>query len=156
RLDDAPTSAPPVIDVAQWLRQVMADMAPAAFARDMDLSLVAPDRLMAAIEPAALLSIVQNLLANAIGHTPPGTRIVVTLAGSPHPLCLSVEDDGPGIAPEEAAKVFERFHRGADPQTRGAGLGLAIVQQAAARLGGEVRLGPGLEGHGAGLHLRLP
>ncbi|MFP5476246.1 MAG: histidine kinase dimerization/phospho-acceptor domain-containing protein, partial [Gammaproteobacteria bacterium] len=44
RLDDAPTAAPPVIDVAQWLRQVMADMAPAAMARDMDLSLVAPDR----------------------------------------------------------------------------------------------------------------
>lgn len=156
RLDDAPSAAPPAIDVAQWLRQVMADMAPVAMARDMDLSLVAPDRLTVAVEPGALLSIVQNLLANAIGHTPPGTRIVVTLAGSAHPLCLSVEDDGPGIAPEEAAKVFERFHRGADPQTRGAGLGLAIVQQAAARLGGEVRLGPGLEGHGAGFHLRLP
>lgn len=156
RLDDAPSAAPPAIDVAQWLRQVMADMAPVAMARDMDLSLVAPDRLTVAVEPGALLFIVQNLLANAIGHTPPGTRIVVTLAGSAHPLCLSVEDDGPGIAPEEAAKVFERFHRGADPQTRGAGLGLAIVQQAAARLGGEVRLGPGLEGHGAGFHLRLP
>lgn len=156
RLDDAPSAAPPVIDVAQWLRQVMADMAPAAMAHDMDLSLVAPDRLTVAVEPGALLSIVQNLLANAIGHTPPGTRIVVTLAGSAHPLWLSVEDDGPGIAPEAAAQMFERFHRGANPRTRGAGLGLAIVRQAAARLGGEVRLGPGLEGRGAGFHLRLP
>ncbi|SIQ12316.1 HAMP domain-containing histidine kinase [Pseudacidovorax sp. RU35E] len=156
RLDDAPTAAAPLIDVAHWLRQVLADMAPAAMAREMDLSLVAPDRLMATVEPAALLSIMQNLLANAIGHTPAGTRIVVTLADTVHPLCLSVEDDGPGIPPGESAQVFERFHRGADPLTRGAGLGLAIVQQAAVRLGGEVRLGPGLEGRGAGFHLRLP
>ncbi|WP_234192400.1 MULTISPECIES: ATP-binding protein [Pseudacidovorax] len=156
RLDDAPPAVPATLDVAQWLRQVMADMAPAALARDMDLSLVAPDQLMATVEPAALLSIVQNLLANATGHTPPGTRIVVTLANSPHPLCISVEDDGPGIPDEASGQVFERFHRGADPLTRGAGLGLAIVRQAAQRLGGEVRLAPGLEGRGAGFHVRLP
>jgi two-component system sensor histidine kinase QseC len=68
---------------------------------------------------------------------------------------LSVADDGPGIPPTEQAGIFERFRRGAGQQAPGSGLGLAIVKQAAARLGGSVRLGSGLEGRGCAFVIEI-
>ena len=156
RLDDAQRGAAQRIDVAQQVRQTLAQTAPLGLARGVDLTLVAPDHLWAQVEPSAFQSIVQNLLDNAIGHTGPSTQIVVTLAGTDDELALSVEDDGPGIPAAQAQQVFERFHRGADAPGSGSGLGLAIVRQAATRMGGQVALTPGLRGAGAGFHVRLP
>jgi len=68
-----------------------------------------------------------------------------------------VDDDGPGIPPERREAIFERFVRGGgsgDPA--GTGLGLAIVRRAARMLGGEVALGPGLDGRGAGFAVEVP
>ncbi|RYF79860.1 MAG: HAMP domain-containing histidine kinase [Comamonadaceae bacterium] len=156
RLDDAQRVPGQRIDVAQQVRQTLAHTAPLALARGVELTLVAPDHLWAQVEPSAFQSIVQNLLDNAIGHTGPGTQIVVTLAGPDAELALSVEDDGPGVAPAQSDQLFERFYRGADAHGSGSGLGLAIVRQAATRMGGQVALSPGLRGVGAGFHVRLP
>lgn len=159
RLDETQPTAAPRIDLAQQLRQTLAQAAPRALARGMELTLVAPDSLWAAMESSAFQSIVQNLLDNALGHTPPGTQVRVTLAphaGPPSWLQLSVEDDGAGIAGAQAEQVFERFHRGAESGSAGSGLGLAIVRQAARRLGGQVSLQPGLRGRGVGFQVQLP
>jgi len=65
-------------------------------------------------------------------------------------LQLTGQDDGPGIAATERNRVFERFYRGAGHAANGSGLGLAIVQQAVRRMGGQVKVGDGLNGKGVG------
>jgi two-component system, OmpR family, sensor histidine kinase QseC len=154
-LDDAKRPPPRTLDIAQWLRQLLAQAAPGAMARRVELSLEAPDSLMHTIEVSALESVVQNLLGNAVRYVQEGGSVVVTLRSEKGGLSLNVQDDGPGIAPDERARVFERFYRGTGHEVTGSGLGLAIVQQAVLRLGGNVRIGPGLAGRGVGFIVQL-
>jgi two-component system, OmpR family, sensor kinase len=97
-----------------------------------------------------------NLIENAIRHTPPGTTIHASVRSHESEVELVVQDDGPGISPELADRVFERFVRGGDDRSAGSsGLGLAIVQAVAESHGGSVRLEPGEDG-GARFVVRLP
>lgn len=96
--------------------------------------------------PGYLTRMVTNLLSNACKHTPAGTTVSTTLrvvesAADSREAVLEVADNGPGIAPETAAKVFDRFVRGdsARTTTQGStGLGLSIVQSVADAHGGTV------------------
>jgi len=88
-----------------------------------------------------LRQVVDNLLANAVQHTPEGSPIEVRVTSDTATASLEVSDHGPGIAPEEQAHIFEPFHR-SDPTraraTGGAGLGLTIVSAIAHAHGGSV------------------
>ena len=77
-----------------------------------------------------------NLIDNAIHHGPVGTHITVRVGHG----WFEVEDDGPGIAPEHQAHVFERFYRAAPSGVTGSGLGLAIVKEIASQHGAQVRV----------------
>ena len=80
-----------------------------------------------------LRSAISNLVYNAVNHTPPGTDITVSWQRAPHGALFSVEDNGPGIAPEHIPRLTERFYRvdkARSRQTGGSGLGLAIVKHA--------------------------
>ncbi|HET7489923.1 MAG TPA: HAMP domain-containing sensor histidine kinase [Acidimicrobiales bacterium] len=95
-----------------------------------------------------LRQVVGNLLANTRSHTPAGTPVRVDVTGAPDGARLSVSDQGPGMEPEVAAKVFERFYRADKARVRargGAGLGLSIVAAIAEAHGGraEVTSEPG-------------
>jgi two-component system sensor histidine kinase MprB len=69
---------------------------------------------------------------------------------------LQVRDEGPGIAPEDLPRIFDRFYRSPEARTMpGSGLGLAIVRQVAERHAGDVTAGPAAAG-GARLTMRLP
>jgi two-component system, OmpR family, sensor kinase len=81
-----------------------------------------------------------NLLENALRHTPPGTRIRVATQAGGGQATLTVEDDGPGVPPELAPTLFERFVRGAGDRGGSFGLGLAIVKAVAETHGGSVAL----------------
>jgi two-component system OmpR family sensor kinase len=100
-----------------------------------------------------------NLLSNARSHTPPGTPIRVSLArDGDGGLAIEVADDGPGIAPADLERVFERFFR-ADPsrarRNGGTGLGLSIVDAIARAHGGRAEV-ESSEGGGAVFRLVLP
>jgi two-component system, OmpR family, sensor histidine kinase QseC len=145
------------VDVAAFSAGLLAERAEDARRRGLELSLDAPDQAFVRIDRAAMESILQNLLDNALRYVPAGGRIEVVLAVDPRDgLRLSVADDGPGIAAEHRAQVFDRFWRGQDHDQPGSGLGLAIVRQAAERLGGRIRLEAGLDGRGARFELRVP
>lgn len=102
---------------------------------------------------------ITNLLTNAVKFSPPGTTITVAVGPTPDGGAeVSVSDQGPGIAPEERARVFTRFYRGSGDevvQTRGVGIGLSVVAELAARLNGDVIL-DAAPGGGARFTIRLP
>lgn len=92
-----------------------------------------------ALDPGLVERALGNLLENALGHTPPGSRIRVLVSGTAGALAIAVEDSGPGIAEEERERVFERFVQ-LDPErgAGGAGLGLAIARMVARLHGGDL------------------
>ena len=91
-----------------------------------------------------------NLIDNAIHHGPAGTQITVRVGAH----WFEVEDDGPGIAPEHQAHVFERFYRAAPSGLSGSGLGLAIVKEIASQHGAQVSVRSPVHG-GRGTAIRL-
>lgn len=143
------------VDVAHLLRHLMAQKVTHAIERNIDLSLEAPDTLHWPLDLAAFQSIVHNLLDNALRYVHDGCRVMVAAGAAGGALTLSVADDGPGIAEELHELVFERFYRVSGNTTSGSGLGLAIVRQAACRMGGTVRIAPGLDQRGCTFHVQL-
>lgn len=94
-----------------------------------------------------------NLIDNAIHHGPVGTHITVRVGE----FWLEVEDDGPGIAPEHQAHVFERFYRAAPSGVNGSGLGLAIVKEIANQHGAVIQVtSPVEKGRGALIRMSWP
>jgi two-component system OmpR family sensor kinase len=91
------------------------------------------DAFMIVGDSHALAVLLNNLLDNAIRHTPQGGRVDVTLRRDQGGIALAVLDDGPGIAAEEIERVCDRFYRGAGAQGQGSGLGLAIASHIARR-----------------------
>ena len=99
-----------------------------------------------------------NLLVNVRTHTPAGTSTTIRLSRRDDLAVVEVADDGPGLDPEQAAQVFERFYRADPSRSRahgGAGLGLAIVAAIVTAHGGQVGAGPA-PGGGAVFTIRLP
>jgi signal transduction histidine kinase len=85
----------------------------------------------------------QNLVANAVRHTPRGGAVTVTVRAAGPSVVFAVEDTGPGIPPDQLSRVFERFYKVDESRTgtetpSGSGLGLSIVQAIAVRHGGTV------------------
>jgi signal transduction histidine kinase len=100
--------------------------------------------------------VLHNLIHNALRYTPPGGQVRVCCEPmSEDRVSISVSDSGPGIAPAEQTRVFERFYRGRDVQQAGTGLGLAIVKQVTDAHGGQIMLGPGLGLEGGGLCIKV-
>ena len=139
----APAAARVPVALAPLLRQVLAESAaPLATARGSRIELDADDSLQITADPAALTVLVRNLVDNALRYTPAGGQVNLTAsAGLAGPL-LTVDDNGPGIAPADRDRVFERFVRGGGAaDSTGSGLGLAIVRAIAHRHGASVSLG---------------
>jgi signal transduction histidine kinase len=142
-----------VVDVAALVRCCADGFSSIAAQRDLDLRVQVPERLPAVADEERLLSVVSNLLANAIRHARHGGTVRCSLSSVHGRLLLEVADDGPGVAPDERETIFERYRRGS--RSSGSGLGLAIVGQIAALHGGSVAVGDAPEG-GALFTVELP
>ncbi|MDT4941650.1 MAG: two-component system, OmpR family, sensor kinase [Pseudonocardiales bacterium] len=95
-----------------------------------------------------LLRVVRNLITNAAVHTAAGRPILVRGVPDAYGVTVTVADGGPGLPPEQAAHVFERFWRADKARTRargGTGLGLSIVAAVVAAHGGSVRFDSSVE-----------
>jgi len=101
---------------------------------------VQPGDLLATGDPERMHQVVANLLDNAVRHSPPGGRVWLSAHDAGAGTRIEVADEGPGIAPHEAERVFERFYR-ADAARNGAGsgLGLAIARWIVDAHGGAIR-----------------
>jgi two-component system phosphate regulon sensor histidine kinase PhoR len=106
----------------------------------------------------ALVEALLNLLNNAHKYTGPEKRIAVSATRAGPAILVSVADNGPGIAPRDQKRIFEKFYRARDPLSRtieGTGLGLAMVKHIAAGHGGKVSVASEL-GKGATFTIVLP
>jgi signal transduction histidine kinase len=132
------------VDAAALAHRLVDTLAPLA-RRERQIEIVAalPDDLPPVrADPARLEQVLLNLLQNALRHTPPGGIVAVEgAAGDGATVALSIADTGVGIAPDELPLVFERFYRSDSSRARetgGAGLGLALVRELVAAMGGHV------------------
>ncbi len=152
-----------VLDLNDIAKNASRELVTQALSKNIDLgfeqssapALVRGDR-------ASLHELTSNLIENAVLYTPAGghvtARIVnsVRAADSKHRVLLVVEDDGPGIAPDERERVFERFYRVSDRGVSGSGLGLAIVREIASVHRADVYLADGPDKCGTRVTVDFP
>ena len=146
--------------VAPLLRRVVGQFAPLAAARGLALRgpEPLPEALRLLLDADKVDQILTNLLSNALTHTPLGGTVALTAAlpASDGLYTLTVQDTGPGIAPAEHERVFERFYQSPQNQAQGGtGLGLALSRELAELLGGTLTLASP-PGQGAAFTLRFP
>ncbi len=123
------------------------------------IEMTVEDRDLAADgDPERVHQVVANLLENAVRHSPQGASVQVRARRTDGGVTIEVLDEGPGIAPDDASRVFERFYR-ADPARAssdgGAGLGLAIARWIVDLHGGDIHPEP-REPHGCRMVVTLP
>jgi signal transduction histidine kinase len=159
RLDRSSSLTLTETDLALLIRDAAADAG--AVEPDRPISVQAPDRLVVVADEPRIRQVLANLLANVREHTPPETPVALRLSAPPGSALIEVGDSGPGLAEADAARAFDRFHRGArDGQTSnggsgGSGLGLSIVQAIAAAHNGHAEL-TSAPGQGTLVRIWLP
>ncbi|MEU7641281.1 HAMP domain-containing sensor histidine kinase [Streptomyces sp. NPDC039016] len=117
------------------------------------------DQVFALGDEDRLRQVLSNLLNNALHHTPPGTPVSVTARPLPGNTAeLTVNDQGPGMTPDTASRIFERFYRADEartPTSGGTGLGLSIVKAITQAHGGTITVHT-TPGHGSTFTITLP
>jgi signal transduction histidine kinase len=155
---DAPGALMPMeqLNVAELARDRLAAMNAIARSRAVTLDFEAPESVFFAVNRAGFISIIDNLVDNAIRYAPTGGYVQVALAVNAAGLLLAVRDDGPGIAPQERERVFERFYRTPGTTAPGTGLGLAIVRKIVQAHRASIAFADGLNGRGISVVVTLP
>jgi len=116
---------------------------------------LAPDLPPADVDPQRVRQVVANLLSNSLRHTPPGGEVLVSAIAGPGEIEVSVADNGPGIAPEDLAHVFDRFWQGDQGRVGSSGLGLTIARELVRTHGGRI-WAESEPGQGATFRFTLP
>ena len=135
--DGVPTGVVGDVELATVAESTAEEYRAAARNRKIRLVVNAPDPVMVHGDEAAIRRAVANLVTNAVRLAPEDSTITVAVDTVADWARVRVIDQGPGIAPADVDRVFERFWRGPD-SGKGLGLGLAIVRQVAERHGGRI------------------
>jgi two-component system sensor histidine kinase TctE len=140
-------------DFAALAERTTVDFLPLARSKGIDLGFDGPSTgLHLNGSPDWLREALANVIDNALRHTPAKGQVTVRVGQTGDQVQLDVADTGPGIAPGERERVFERYYRIAGTAGEGSGLGLAIVREICTRHRGTVSL---LEGAPSGLDVRI-
>jgi signal transduction histidine kinase len=138
-----PTLEHEPVDLGVAVTEASDDFVVPAAARNIVLDRAIAPGVVVTGDRDALKRAVANLLENAVRLAPAGSRIRLATGSEGDRAWIAVADEGPGIAPEDQAHVFDRFWRADKARSRadgGTGLGLAIVRQIVKSHGGEIRL----------------
>jgi len=122
------------------VQQTIADLYPLAEATDIDLGVIQLDSIKVLDQDNRLSQLIHNAIENAIRYTPAGGQVNISLAKQDGKAIFQVEDNGSGIPESALNQVFQPFYRSQEMAQAGNGLGLAISQEIALRLGGKIRL----------------
>jgi signal transduction histidine kinase len=129
------------VDLAALAREVADANAAAAALKEQQICVTAPAALMVSGDEDRLREAVDNLVSNAVKFSPIGGAIGVSVAQDGREILLNVEDEGPGLKPEDAARLFRRFQRLSAKPTAGessTGLGLSIAKRIVELHGGRI------------------
>lgn len=156
RLEESTPLPSSWVDLAQTAKACFADHHANANRKQMSLALRRDEQVMVHAPPALVRILFDNLVDNAIKYGRAGGRVEVAAWSDAGTVNLEVNDDGPGVAQEDLARLNDRFFRGADHTEKGSGLGLSIVARIVAQLGGKLEYTSGMQGRGLGVRVRLP
>lgn len=142
-------------DLAAIARDVVAEAAPLAYGKAVDLAL---DAVPAPVdgEPALLAILLRNLVDNAVRYGPASTSVDIAVRPVADGVELVVTDRGPGIAADDRQRLGERFHRGLGTGASGSGLGLSIVRRIADLHRATIAFDPPANGAGLAVTVRFP
>ena len=131
RLDAAAGPTMAAVDLSAMVRQVVADLAPKAIAKGQSLELESAVPCAFACNDVLVSVLVHNLIDNALRYCPTSSNILITVRAQGAGVLLRVEDDGPGMAEADIARLGERFFRVTGSEEVGSGLGGSIVRRIA-------------------------
>jgi two-component system, OmpR family, sensor kinase len=139
RLDEGRLLNREPVDLASLIREIVLDASATNPSRSMEVEVA--DHVTVEGDEGSLRQMIANLVANALNHTPPTSKISIRAANLPNEALVEVVDTGPGMDPANASKAFDRFWRDETSRARpGTGLGLPIVAGIVAAHGGEITL----------------
>ena len=155
RSDAAGAEAARPIALDVLVQDRLAALSRLADVRGVELALEAEGGAVVRGQEGALVSLVDNVIDNAIKYSPPGGTVSVTLARADGVVRLCVSDSGPGVPEALRERVFERFFRAPDQVQQGSGLGLAIARAVVDGHGGDIAIRAAPDG-GCLICARLP
>lgn len=135
-----PASEMAPVDVTELLQDLADAWRSRASELAVDFDLAPTPGLTIQGRLADLYRLLNNLIDNALRHSPAGGVVSLDSRRDEESVRISISDDGPGIAPGEEQKLLDRFYRGRGEKTGGSGLGLSIADMIARAHGGEIRL----------------
>jgi two-component system sensor histidine kinase QseC len=141
RLEAAPQAAAAAVDLGAVVRRVAGELAPAAIARQQEISVRAEAPCAVAANETLLGVLVRNLLDNALRYSPPGAQVEAVVQGSAAGVTLQVQDSGPGMGEEAIGHLGERFFRVLGSEQTGSGLGWSIVRRLLDVFGARAQIG---------------
>ncbi len=155
---DPQTALPPgqTVDLTALAQQGVAEIAPAAAAKGVEVGLAPGGPAPVAGDAVLLAVLLRNLLDNAVRYTPAGGEVEVAALRADGGASFSVVDTGPGIPAAERGRVFDRFHRVLGTGEEGSGLGLSIVRRIADLHRARVSLEAGPGGRGLRVEVSFP
>ena len=140
RLQVGVAGEPEDVDMQELLEGIVEDARFEGAARQVGVELSAAGLPAVRANPALLHRAIENVVRNALHHSPPGSTVQVTGHTEGTRLRLSISDQGPGVPPEALEKIFQPFYRGGSKTSSGGyGLGLAIAERVIAAVDGQIR-----------------
>lgn len=146
------------LDVGELTREISDSLSVLSAERGQSITVSARPGIAATVDRVLLRQALLNIVHNAIRNGPESTPVTIRSSNADGKVSIEVSDQGPGIAPEHLAKIFERFFRVDQARSRsggGYGLGLAIAKQSVERLGGRIEVESHL-GQGSTFRILLP
>ncbi|TBU91246.1 ATP-binding protein [Phytopseudomonas dryadis] len=131
---EAPSRELQALDLTALVREELADLAPLALERRIELVLEADEGVLVQGDRGSIATLLQNLVGNALAFSPAAAEVNVRIGHDGQGVHLRVLDQGPGVEEARLSRLGERFHSAGNPQ--GAGLGLAIVNSIVRHLNG--------------------
>lgn len=152
--EHAESSGPKQLDLAGLTSEALGLVESVARERSILIGVQPVEMLLARGEPRGVIQVLVNLIGNAVRYSPPATAVTISFENSRGSARVHVADEGPGIALEDQARIFEAYET-ASPPGDGIGLGLAIARRLARGMGGDIEL-ESAPGQGSRFTLVLP
>jgi two-component system sensor histidine kinase KdpD len=148
-----------LVDPAEAMSSALEHVRRRLTGRCVERAFTAASGMMISVDPVLIVQALVNVIENAAELSPPDSLIYMSVSVEEGEAILAVTDQGPGVTPEEAPQIFDKFFRGHADRRKdgGVGLGLAVTKGVVEAFGGRISVeSPVADGHGSRFAIRLP